>query len=384
MTAVDPAAGDRPATLDELGGEHCETASLRKMLHHAGLDIDEALLLGLGGGIGFMYAAPTDQFPGFVGGRNGPFPAFTQRMLDGVGLQAGIVTTDDPARAESELISRLATGDPAVCYGDLFYLPYFQASRHFGAHAFVVTSVTPQTRTATVSDRCRIALSVGLDDLAAARGSGHQPFPPRHAVLSADWTQARPPGPETVRERIRGTAAALRAPAPSVGLAGLRAMVTDLVGAASHEPAPQLVDRLTSTFIDLELAGTGGAAFRSLYCTFLAHAAEITADRVLVDAHDCARTLVTIWGAALDALLPRTGALGAVRTALVDREAAWLAGAADDHVRARNIAAQLPSLKQLTAMEINAHREDIAAAIRDRFTAVINQEHELLALLGRV
>jgi len=39
----------------EFGGKHCETASLKKLLNFHELSISGEKLLGLGGGVGFIY-----------------------------------------------------------------------------------------------------------------------------------------------------------------------------------------------------------------------------------------------------------------------------------------------------------------------------------------
>ncbi len=39
----------------QFGGKHCETASLRNVLDYNRLPLSEEMLLGLGGGVGFIY-----------------------------------------------------------------------------------------------------------------------------------------------------------------------------------------------------------------------------------------------------------------------------------------------------------------------------------------
>ena len=40
---------------NQFGGRHCQTAALRNILVYHGLQLSEEMLLGLGGGLGFIY-----------------------------------------------------------------------------------------------------------------------------------------------------------------------------------------------------------------------------------------------------------------------------------------------------------------------------------------
>src|SRR2546430_16501692 len=113
MTASPPAIA-RVLEPGEFGGAHCETSAVRKVLLTHGLDISEALLFGLGGGIGFWYAstAPSGQNRAMVSTRNGPFPVFVNRMCRALGLQLKIRSTGDPQQARGELLAELAAGRP--------------------------------------------------------------------------------------------------------------------------------------------------------------------------------------------------------------------------------------------------------------------------------
>lgn len=52
-------------------GKHCETTALKRVLDYHGLSLSEEMLLGLGGGIGFIYWYTRMMPSPFVGGRSG-------------------------------------------------------------------------------------------------------------------------------------------------------------------------------------------------------------------------------------------------------------------------------------------------------------------------
>lgn len=46
---------------NQFGGKHCQTAALKNVLDYHGLHLSEEMLLGLGGGIGFIYCYEIEE-----------------------------------------------------------------------------------------------------------------------------------------------------------------------------------------------------------------------------------------------------------------------------------------------------------------------------------
>ena len=59
------------------GGKHCQTTALKNILEYRGLHLSEEMLLGLGGGIGFIYWYTKQMSSSFIGCRNGKVDEFT-------------------------------------------------------------------------------------------------------------------------------------------------------------------------------------------------------------------------------------------------------------------------------------------------------------------
>jgi len=92
------------------GGKHCQTAALKKVLAHRGLHFTEELLLGLGGGIGFIYwFSKKMPFP-FIGSRNSKVDEFVLKICSRIGASAGIFGTSSGKRAHRELKEVLRRG----------------------------------------------------------------------------------------------------------------------------------------------------------------------------------------------------------------------------------------------------------------------------------
>ncbi|MFJ2744547.1 BtrH N-terminal domain-containing protein [Streptomyces sp. NPDC087440] len=368
------------------GGAHCETAALHKVLAQHGTQVSEPLLFGLGGGISFMHMPAGPEGRAFVGGRNGPFPDFTRRMTDGLGLPMDVVVPADPATAWQDVRGPLDRGEPVIVYGDLFHLPYYQATRHFGAHAFVLLGHDPDARTVTVSDRCRTARTLTLDELAAARGSEHPPFPPRYAWLRADWAKAREPSEDAVRRGVRASCDAMLNPVvPTFGLRGLAAYGAGLDHFVRKSPAADVVAALGGAYVDFELAGTGGCGFRVMFADFLTEAAARTADPALERARPLARNAVDAWHEFLALLLPSwTPAFTELRDTLNARDQHLLRGSPQDQDAARTLGSHLPGLRSRAAGELDPLRAQLAGELRAVVRRVVEAEQHLFDVLKEV
>ncbi|CAM5718493.1 MULTISPECIES: BtrH N-terminal domain-containing protein [Streptomyces] len=373
-------------TLNRFGGAHCETAALHKVLAHHGTEVSEPLLFGVAGGISFMHMPKGPEGRAFVGGRNGPFPDFTRRMAAGVGLRLEVVLPPDPETAWEQVRGQLTLGSPVIVYGDLFHLPYYQATRHFGAHAFVVLDHDPDAGTVTVSDRCVAPRTLSLDDLAAARGSEHPPFPPRHAWLRADWAAAREPSADDIRHGVRVSCAAMRNPVvPTFGLRGLAAYGAGLDHLVRRSPAEDVVTALSGAYVDFELAGTGGCGFRAMFADFLAEAATRTADQALERAVPLARGAVDAWHDFLALLLPSwTPAFTELRDTLNERDQRLLRGGTQDQDAAAALGARLPELRTAAAEGLDPLREQLSGQLRSAAQRVVRTEETLFDVLKEV
>lgn len=261
---------------EAFGGRHCETSALSKVLGHAGLPYSEAMIFGLAGGMGFIYWSTKNMPIPFIGGRNGRFPDFLATACRRLGIGFAVRQSDSPVKGFRDLREEIAAGRPVVVYGDIAYLPYFGTPRHFGGHAFVVYGIDESTGVVLVSDRGRGPCCITLDDLARARSSEHGPFAPRHAQLRLQLPATAVGLGPAVRDAIAATCTSLlNPPIRNLGLCGIRRFADELPLWVKRYSGSQLVDVLMESYVNLELAGTGGGAFRRLYADFLREACVV-------------------------------------------------------------------------------------------------------------
>jgi hypothetical protein len=368
----------------EFGGLHCETSAVQKVLHHAGIVHNEAFLFGMAGGVGFVFWRKARDPVPFVGGRNGRFPQFVQRLGESIGQHIDVLKTTSARRAYQLLTMELRHGRPAVCYGDIKYLPYFNTARHFGGHAFVVYRIDERDRQVWISDRGNQPYRITLRDLSQARASGTPVFRPRNAILRVQFHRGRPIRATAVRRAIlRSCEAMLRPPIKNFGIPGLGRFASYLEQAFAILPAQQLCRLAVSCYLNLELAGTGGCAFRKMYRRFLLDATSYLPPNALQEAIPWLERSIHSWKALIRNLLPPVGpATIALRQNLQKKEAAFMRGGEAGAMGSARCQAAILRMGREAGQELAANRGQLilcAAHARN----IQRAESKCFALLER-
>ena len=265
---------------------HCVTGSLRHIYLYYGYPISEEMLLGLGAGVGFIYWHTKGTLP-FLGGRANLERPGVEGLEKTVGRRTGVgvesCRTESGRKAEKTLLEMLSADQPVMIILDMGYLPYFDFGGrefHFGYHVVVACGYDPESEQVLVADRDKELHPVAMADLAKARGSKHQPFPPHHAWYTFDFRKKHPPESIEVRRAIHECAAGmLEPPISNFGVRGIRK------AAERIRQWPQVLskDELNETCINTSImidarGGTGGGLFRYMYARFLQESAELTGE----------------------------------------------------------------------------------------------------------
>ena len=279
---------------------HAVTGAMRHVLRHGGLDVGEEMLLGLGAGAGFFYRHPRGATPMLLGQGN-TRRANTPGLVVDAGRRLGVrvepFSGGGARRAEASMREELEAGRPVMARVDIGLMPYFDfpEEHHFGGHMVVVAGDRDDHM--WVVDRDDDIHLVPVEALMAARGSTHEPFPPKHAWYRLDPSEARLPGVEDIRGAVRQNARAmLDGPVSNMGVKGIR-------------KAARLVPRWSTMLTESELrhacrtnllaidarGGTGGGFFRAMYGRFLDEAAEVTGAGILTDAAGMAEESAERW-----------------------------------------------------------------------------------------
>jgi len=285
-------------------GKHCETSALKRVLDRHGLSLSEEMLLGLGGGVGFIYWY-TKQMPSpFIGGRYSGGTDFPRDICQRIGANMTVFETASSKKGYAELKAMLRKGEPAVAYGDIAYLPYFAVPEmaHFGGHAFVVFGLDENKDEVYIYDRGRSPVTVSLSDLEKARGSK---FPPKHRLLKIEYpsqiANLEAGIQESIRECCRNM---LKPPIKNLGLAGIDKWSKVVTKWPEQFKGIHLFGALMNGFMYIEISGTGGSAFRSMYAQFLKEASSIINKPALNEVAVMMRQSAAIWSEIALGFLP--------------------------------------------------------------------------------
>ena len=388
----------------EPAGKHAETAALVRLLVHAGITgparaaPTEALVLGLGGGIGaasftFEYKGHPPTF--YVATRCHPQYAydtdFVRAAAERLGAASSIAESSSPTAAVKRLRDQLAKG-PAMVWVDAGGLPWARklgGAADLGAMPHVIVVERIEDELAIVRDTPGRPFAIALPALAAARKRLRAG---KHRVLGLARAEA-PDWRTAFRDAIAACAAGLRGKtkikgpmAKNFGVPGLRRWATALVDPKDKKSwtrvfTPQYAaSNLAWTRHWIEHAGTGGGGFRPMYAEFLEVAA--TALPALKPIARDYRVLGTQWSSFATALLPdRVPRLAAIRRAQDGRHTAYLAGdldamrAAEERTKAAIAAA---ASQPLEADDLRAHYAELGT----RLSAIVDAEEACAARLA--
>ncbi len=347
-------------------GLHCETCAARNVFAHAGLDLSEEMLFGLGEGLGFIYWAMKCMPYPVIGYRNGTVADLLEKACPRLGIGCRAVETKSEKKAYGNLRALLAAGRPACIFLDMGFLPYLRLPEqvHFGGHAVTVFEIDEDAGTVRLSDVLDRPQSATLDDLRRARGSIYRPFPPKNRLMEFTFPDALPDLGPLALDAIRANAEFVgHPPIANIGIKGVGKFAVELRKWPAAMGPEQLLGALVNAFTYIEISGTGGSGFRPMYARFLREAQELTGERRLGEAaelYDRAGEAISALGVAL--LPDELPSLAAMRRLLVEKDRLLKHG--DDAARLDAIDAEMAeAVQRALAGEAADFAQHVGAAL---------------------
>ncbi|MFJ7769620.1 BtrH N-terminal domain-containing protein [Streptomyces sp. NPDC097107] len=294
-------------------GVHCETTMLGTMLRHAGAELSEAMLLGLGEGIDAQYFPPLPGVPAppMLTGRTGP-GLIAERACAALGLGLTSLREADDAAAQARAVEALRAGRVVGVTVDIFHLDYFASRNHFSAHCVALHALDDTTAYVVDTAQQGGAVELPRESLARARASavGFMPSPRQHWHLEAGPGALRVGAADLVPllwPAVQGAAARFLDPGRGAdrGIAALRRAAEELPGWGRPPRDAQTYPEVARFW---RYAGTGGTNFRGLYAAFLGEARDLTGDPDLPAAVSAFEAVVASWTELVDHLAAHTGA----------------------------------------------------------------------------
>lgn len=311
----------------QFGGAHSETAALKNVLAQAGVSAPhtgrpytEAMLLGIGGGIGAGYFVfeMCDGTWLVLGVRHlwqNTGPDFLQKIGKRIGATVTVKESGGLKTAEANLKEALEKGRPAITWGSLAGMPYYGLSDDLlkmFAHVFVVYGWNERAGRICIDDRSAAAWHITPPELARSRSA-------ITSLKNRIMTVTAPKKTADLKSAIIAGISdccneMLNPPIRNIGLSSLakwEELLTDTKDAKGwpklFRPGVQLYRALLATFHYIETAGTGGSAFRTMYADFLDEAATVMgkgAQPLLADAVAQYRRAAKHWNSLAKAALP--------------------------------------------------------------------------------
>lgn len=376
------------------GGRHCETVSLKKVLDYngagyRGLSFSEEMLLGLGGGLGFIYWYMKRMPAPFIGTRySSRHENFLVSICRRIGLKAEVMETGSAKKGYGELKAVLGAGQPAICYGDMAYLPYFAVpeTAHFGGHAFVVFGLDEESDEVYISDRGMNPVTITIEELQRARGSKFPPFPARHRILKIKCPSKIEI--ESMKSSIETGIkdccdSMLKSPVRNLGLAGIQKWADAVVKWPLQFKGLNLFGCLFNTFLYIETAGTGRSAFRTMYAKFLEEASSVVDKPALGEAAEMFGESGKVWSEIANAALPDDWpALRRTRELLIEKNRLFEAQQPGALERMNQINAELDNLMKQAAEELqDKNPAPLLASLRQKIMECYAIEQKAFQIL---
>ncbi len=246
-------------------GHHCSSTSIKNVLRYYGTEWSEALVFGLGSGLGFVYwldesASPTRIFNGRAG-------IFEEKFFSNIGFPLEWAGIWDIGKIEKSLMNQ----QPIVAQTNIINLPYY-APANFPGHGITVVGFEPVAKRVVVAD----IFSEELQEISyqtLKQAMKHSVAPMMKPYHWAAVPRLEPQlTPNVFRKALQTMLQEmLFHPDPHVGLSALAQLADDL---PYWDEASDWDNAARFGYQAIEKRGTGGGAFRKLYADFLEEARE--------------------------------------------------------------------------------------------------------------
>lgn len=315
---------------------HPETGALARALAHAdlvaphtGQPLSEALLLGIGGGLGaaYMVFRYEGQPPTLFLGARHRFEAnhlWMRETCERLGVAVEIHETGGVKKAADDLRAVLDSGRPAIAWCDLAVLDWTALPQRMEGGSYHVVLVR-----ALDADRGSARLHGYPDDpydvpeqvLAAARARIKKDKHRLLAVTDASGADVR----AAVRAGLDVARTALtEANKKAFQVHAWKKWAKNAASTAKTKdawptvfpPGRDLLDGLASAYVYIRHYGTDGRLLRGLYADFLREAAQLLDEPALLEAAAAFDRAAALWAELAEVLLPREGLLGEIRDCL--------------------------------------------------------------------
>jgi len=259
------------SNFEHLPGKHCGSTAMRNLLRWRGVEMSEAMVMGLGSGLGFVYLRGDGLNPSrSIMGRTWNLE---ENVANALGMSLLEHTTDDAEEGWQRVKIAIDDDTPVMVQCDLVHLPYWGSNTPFNGHRILVVGYDEDRQVAMIADTHFEGLQeVPLESLAKSRRSFAAPMGyARHASWTLDGSVQNSMEDAIVRSLLLN-AETMTVDSDFAGMGAMR-VFADEVGQWVERPDAAWCFRFA--YQCLERRGTGGGNFRRLYRDFLMESLQI-------------------------------------------------------------------------------------------------------------
>jgi hypothetical protein len=273
-------------------GVHCETTASGTLLRQLGIELSEAMMFGLGEGLGFIFwNMKIMDFP-FIGGRVKPL-SLTKNLAKNLKLEFDVKETTSVRKAWNNAKALL---DDNIAIGlqlDSYYLEYFGVQIHFAGHFAAMYGYDDDFAYMVDTKPNGGKVKTSLKSLELARNE-KGPMSAKNLIYSLQKTVKKFNLSEAIVTAILNNVTEyLNPPIQNIGYKGI--LKTSVEIKKWFKASPNIEYEFCTTAMIMEKAGTGGAIFRNMYRDFLQEAYVITKLSPINDAHKQFVVIAVLW-----------------------------------------------------------------------------------------
>jgi hypothetical protein len=351
------------------GGKHCQTTAMKGILDYSGYPLSEEMLLGLGGGIGFIYWYVKLMSAPFVGGRNAKPEDFTLNICKRIGAKASLLQTSSKSNAYEDLKNVLRIGKPAYLFVDMAYFPYLALpeNSHFGAHTIAVFGIDEMNNKVYIADRGKKAVTVTIEELGKARNSKFPPYPPKNKLLKIQYPIEAKGLEKGIIEAIKDSCdTMLHPPIKNIGLSGMQKWAKLVIEWPKQFQGMSLLGCLFNTFVYIEIGGTGGSAFRPMYAHFLKESAKMIHKPALLEVAEMFEASGERWSRIATAALPDSwSSLKRIRELMIENNRIFEEQEINALEKMKKIGMELNQTMGLASQELLSKNREVMGLLKD-------------------
>lgn len=277
-------------------GEHCETTATGTLLKRLGIELSEAMLFGIGGGLGFIYWDMKNMDFPFIGGRIKP-DLLTRNIVNRLNLRMEVKETSSPKKAWENVKENVDQGNIVGLKLDCYHLDYFTNKVHFAGH-YVAMYGYDDHYAYLVDTRQQGGMEglvkTSLENLALARNEKGQ-MSSKNLSYTIRKIEEVPDLRNVIIKAINENANDyINPPIKNLGYKGIKKTSVEIN--KWFERSKNIEDDLVLTATLMERGGTGGSLFRNMYRDFLKECLIIIDYAPLQNAYDLFSEIAPMWG----------------------------------------------------------------------------------------